>query len=476
MKAPRFRLDQLKNIILTAVSISSFFSLIKFPAWLSSAWPLRPASWRWLRCVSLLNSSMLTIGSRLETLERNRMAQVLIAGGGIGGLSAALACARAGAQVSLFERAAEFSEVGAGIQLGPNAMRVLHAWGLQEALARLVAFPDQLQVRNAVSGALLGSLPLGDAALQRYGAPYATIHRADLHKLLVQTLQQRGDVQLNLGQAVARVAQNDVGVRLQFTDDQFAAGDMLVVADGGWSVLRQQLLNDGTPQPTGHLAYRAMVQQSELPAALRSQQVTAWLGPKLHLVQYPVRGGAWLNVVAIVHGQAQGDMSHWDHSANGIDLQRAMAATCEPLNKLVRAIGHWRLWPLSIRPPMTGAHQQAAGRVALLGDAAHPMVPYLAQGAAMAIEDAATLAQVLAAGGLFGSKSADSATTVGVSDLLCDYAGKRWQRNARVQARAMRNGKIFHAEGLLRVGRDVLMRMAGQRLLDQPWLYGGGPV
>ena len=404
------------------------------------------------------------------------MAQVLIAGGGIGGLSAALACARAGAQVALFERSAEFSEVGAGIQLGPNAMRVLHDWGLQEALARVVAFPELLQVRNAVSGVLLSSLPLGEAARQRYGAPYATVHRADLHALLVQTLQQRGDVQLNLRSAATGVTQSATGVNLQFTDDQNVPGDLLVVADGGWSGLRRQLLGDGTPQPTGHLAYRAMVRQSDLPATLHSQQVTAWLGPRLHVVQYPVRGGTWLNVVAIVHGQAQGDMSHWDHSANGADLRRAMATTCDPLNKLVQAIGHWRLWPLSIRPPMTGAHQHAVGRAALLGDAAHPMVPYLAQGAAMAIEDAATLAQVLAAGGMFRGGSVDSAVSANVPDLLRDYANKRWQRNAMVQARAIRNGKIFHAEGLLRVGRDVLMRMTGQHLLDQPWLYAGGPV
>ncbi len=404
------------------------------------------------------------------------MAQVLIAGGGIGGLSAALACARAGAQVSLFERSAEFSEVGAGIQLGPNAMRVLNSWGLQEGLSQVVAFPEQLQVRNAMSGDILGTLRLGPTAQQRYGAPYATIHRADLHALLVQTLQRQSDVQLYLSSAVTGVTQNAAGVQLQLADEPGVPGDLLVAADGGWSALRQQLLGDGTPEPTGHLAYRAMLQQSDLPLALRSQQVTAWLGPKLHVVQYPVRGGAWLNVVAIVHGQAQGDMSHWDHSANAADLQRAMSTTCGPLNALIHAIGHWRLWPLSIRPPMSGAQQHAVGRVALLGDAAHPMVPYLAQGAAMAIEDAATLAQVLAGGGLFRSEPPPGGVTADVVTLLRNYADQRWQRNARVQARAIKNGEIFHAEGLLRLGRDWVMRVAGEGLLDQPWLYGGGPV
>lgn len=404
------------------------------------------------------------------------MGKLLVAGGGIGGLVAALACARVGAQVELFERAAEFTEVGAGIQLGPNAMRVLYGLGLKDALQPNLAFPERLVVRSALTGSVLGHLPLGEVAQQRYGAPYATIYRADLHALLVQTARQRGDVQLNLNSAVLGVVQTEAAVSVQLADEGQVSGDVLVAADGGFSKLRQQLLADGVPQPTGHLAYRAMVQQSELPAILRSQQVTVWLGPRLHLVQYPVRAGTWLNVVGIVHGQSQGDVSNWDHSANGQDLQRAFAATCEPLIGLIRAIGHWRLWPLSIRPPLSGAHQHAKGRVALLGDAAHPMLPYLAQGAAMAIEDGATLARVLAAGAVFGPGSGQQRPPDAVPALLQDYAGQRWQRNARVQARAIRNGEIFHATGLLRFGRDMAMRLAGERLLDQPWLYGSGPA
>jgi salicylate hydroxylase len=404
------------------------------------------------------------------------MSKLLIVGGGIGGLTAALACACAGGAVALFERATEFSEVGAGIQLGPNAMRVLYRLGLQDALAAVMALPQRLQVRNALSGSVLGSLRLGEVALQRYGAPYATIHRADLHALLVQALRQRADVQLHLNSAVLGVLQTPSGVDLQLLDESRVSGDVLVAADGGWSGLRQQLLADGTPRPTGHLAYRAMVQQSDLPPPLRSQQVSVWLGPKLHVVQYPVRAGAWLNVVAIVQGQAQGDMSNWDHSANALDLQHALAATCAPLNELIGAIGHWRLWPLSIRPPMVGAFEHARGRVALLGDAAHPMLPYLAQGAAMAIEDAAALAQVLAAGQVFAPGPGSQSALANVPALLQDYARQRWQRNALVQARAIRNGKIFHATGLLRLGRDIAMRLAGERLLDQAWLYAGGPA
>ncbi|MDR3369387.1 FAD-dependent monooxygenase [Rhodoferax sp.] len=404
------------------------------------------------------------------------MVDVVIAGGGIGGLSAALACAREGGNVRLYERTTEFSEVGAGIQLGPNVVRVLHSWDMQEALAGIVAFPDRVQFRSAVSGTVLGELPLGADMVRRYGAPYVTIHRGDLHGLLVQTLGQYANVALQLSNAVVGLAQTEASVTAHLADTQQVQGDVLVAADGAWSVLRQQILNDGKPQPTGHLAYRAMVRQSNLPKGLRSQQVTAWFGPRLHVVQYPVRGGDWLNVVGIVHGHVQGDMSNWDQSANAADLQRVMAGTCAPLHDLIHAIESWRLWPLSIRQPMRGAHEHALGRVALLGDAAHPMVPYLAQGAAMAMEDAATLAQVLAAGGVFSEGVSAAAACGQIPALLKDYANQRWQRNARVQQRAIKNGEIYHLTGPMRLGRDLAMRALGTRLLDQPWLYGGGPI
>jgi salicylate hydroxylase len=388
--------------------------------------------------------------------------KTLIIGGGIGGLAAALAFSRAGAPVELFERSPEFTEVGAGIQLGPNVVKVLHDWGLQEALAGVAAFPDRLQVRSAMSGSELGVLRLGAAALERYGSPYATIHRADLHNLLLTALKDKS-VQLTVNSSVERFVQHDTGVTLFTADGREAQGDVLVGADGLWSQVRQQLLNDGAPRATGHLAYRAMVPQSSLPERLRSRQITVWLGPQLHVVQYPVRGGEWLNVVAIVHGRTEGDMAHWDHSANPAKLRSAMTATCAPLQDLIQAIESWRLWALSIRPPMRGAHEQTQGRVALLGDAAHPMLPYLAQGAGMAIEDAHCLAHAV------GTRGLD------VPTALAQYAASRWQRNARVQAGAIRNGKIFHATGLISWGRDVAMKLLGERLLDNPWLYRSQP-
>ena len=402
------------------------------------------------------------------------MSKVLIAGGGIGGMSAALACARVGAEVELYERSTEFSEFGAGIQLSPNVVKILHAWGLQEALTRVAAFPDRLQVRSATSGSQLGVLRLGDEMMLRYGAPYLTIHRADMHALLLAAVQKQGAVQLNLGTTVVGFSQNDADIQLQLNHEQQASGSVLVAADGGWSGIRQQLLGDGKPMPTGHLAYRAMVSQARLPEHLRSWQVTAWLGPKMHVIQYPVRGGDSLNVVAIVHGQVLGDMSHWDHSGNADELQLRLSAACKPLKDLIHAIPSWRLWALNIRQPMQGAHEHASGGVALLGDAAHPMVPYLAQGAGMAIEDAQVLAQVLAEGRLFEVGTGnESACTVSVPDLLQHYAQQRWQRNARVQARAIQNGKIFHASGPLRWGRNAAMKLLGEGLLDMPWLYRG---
>ena len=387
--------------------------------------------------------------------------QILIAGGGIGGLAAALACAQAGWSVQLFERTREFGEVGAGIQMGPNVVRVLNAWGLENALQQVVAFPSDLRVRSATDGAELGVLTLGERARQRYGAAYATVHRVDLQSVLLKAVQEQDRVQLHLDSWVQHFQDKDEVVRVHTMTGQDAIGCALVGADGIWSTVRQQLLADGPPRVTGHLAYRAMVKQQDLPEKLRSQRVTAWLGPDLHVVQYPVRRGEWMNVVAVVHGRLDASADEWDHATNANDLRRATANTCAALRDVVSAIGHWRAWVLCDRPPMCSASEQAQGRVALLGDAAHPMRPYMAQGAGMAIEDAACLHSVL------------MPTGVPMEQRLQRYAQHRWQRNARVQARSIRNGEIFHAKGVMRWGRDLSMRLLGEKLLDVPWLYAG---
>ena len=391
----------------------------------------------------------------------------LIAGGGIGGLAAAFALGRAGWGVQLFERAAEFSEVGAGIQMGPNVTRVLHGWGLADALARVAAFPSHLQVRNASSGRELGVLPLGDTARQRYGAPYATIHRADILGLLLQAVKQQATAGLHLDCELTGFIQNEQRVLVRPREGASIEGDLLVGADGLWSPLRHWLLNDGPPRVTGHLAYRALVAQAALPERLRSQQVTVWLGPRLHVVQYPVRRGEWLNVVAIVqdggNSKAASDPTNWDQNATAAGLRTSLAGTCTALQDVINAVDGWRLWALCDRNPMAGAHEHGAGRVVLVGDAAHPMRPYLAQGAGMAIEDAAELERVM-----LSQPGVDD-----VSTALSQFAHARWQRNARVQARSIRNGEIFHASGLMRWGRDVSLGLLGERLLDLPWLYRG---
>ena len=384
---------------------------------------------------------------------------MVIVGGGIGGLAAALACVRGGARVRLLEQSPVLGEVGAGIQLGPNVVRVLQGWGLDTALRAVAAYPDQLEVRHARSAALLGVLRLHDMA-PRYGAAYATVARADLHGVLLAAVQQTGAVQLQLGSAVHHVAQDVQGVHLQMPGGEVLQTPLLVGADGLWSRVRAQTVNDGAPRATGHLAFRAMVRQSDLPQGLRSQVVTAWLGPDFHVVQYPVRSGEWLNLVVIVKGSVPADLQSWDHAANAGELRALLANAGGPLLDLIHAVDAWRLWALCDRPAMRSAAEHAQGRIALLGDAAHPMRPYLAQGAGMAIEDARQLAASLAL------------LSQDVPQALQHYAQARWQRNARVQARAQRNGEIFHLKGPMALARDASLRLLGARLLDVPWLYG----
>jgi salicylate hydroxylase len=379
----------------------------------------------------------------------------------MGGLAAALACTRVGWVARIYEKAREFSEVGAGIQMGPNTTRILLGWGLEQPLRDITARPQRLRARSAYTGWDLGRLELGAGFAQRYGAPYLTVHRADLQELLVAVVRGAG-VQVQLASRVTGVLPGPGAVRLHIGETQQDECDVLVGADGLWSEVRSHVCRDGPPQPTGHLAYRTLAVQKDLPAALRSHEVTVWLGPRMHVVSYPVKAGELLNVVAIVQGEAGGSAQDWDQAGAIADLLAAMGPLCQPLQDLVRAMPSWRLWALQDRTPMHSASEMASGRVALLGDAAHPMRPYLAQGAGMAIEDAAELAQALAGAGDAGSD---------VVAALRGYALNRWERCARVQARSQRNGRIFHATGMMRWGRDLSMRLLGERLMDQPWLY-----
>jgi len=394
---------------------------------------------------------------------------VLVVGAGMAGLAAALALrqARPDQPLTLLERSPQLSEVGAGIQLGPNAVRVLASWGLSDALARCAAFPQTLQAREAATGRLLGELRLGEVARTRYGQPYATIHRADLHALLLAALQAEGGAALHLGQALAELHTEGEQVLARSHSGAQWAADVLLGCDGGRSRVRALTLADGPLHYSGDLAYRGLVRMDDLPPHLRQSRVTVWLGPGLHAVHYPVKAGAWMNVVVVVSGPLPAGDEEWDHEAHAAVLRAALGPVASDLQTLLAAVPHWRLWPLMVRAPMAAAGEHARGRVALLGDAAHPMRPYLAQGAAMALEDAWTLGACVQA-------------RAGVAPdwplLLADWAQRRWARNARVQQRAQRNGRLFHARGPLRWARDAGMSLLGEAVMDVPWLYSGPPA
>lgn len=389
---------------------------------------------------------------------------LLIAGGGIGGLAAALAAARAGWQVEVLEQAAAFSEVGAGVQLGPNATRVLQAMGVLDAVNEAACAPQRLLARDARAGhegRILGSLPLGADAISRYGAPYLTVHRADLHTALCQAVVH-ASVSLQAGRRLGCVREQVDGVQVQSDDGVAWGGDALVGADGLWSVVRPALVADGPPLASDHVAYRALIPMDRVAPAWRVHEVTAWLGPRLHAVTYPVRAGALLNLVVVVEQAVEGAAGGWDLPGTGERLREAMGAVCTPLQALVEAAPSWGLWVLHDRTPVARAGEMVRGRIALLGDAAHPMRPYLAQGAAMALEDAHALGLCL---------GAVSDRILDVEAALQRYALTRWQRVARVQRRARRNGEIFHATGPVRLARDWVMRTAGAQVMDLPWLY-----
>lgn len=391
---------------------------------------------------------------------------LIIVGGGIGGLAAALACGQVGARPQVLERADAFSEVGAGIQMGPNVTRTLHAWGLAADLKGIGFEPRRLEAKDTQSGQVIGTLRLGQRSLDTYGAPYVTVHRADLHRVLLHKIIRSGFAELSLHSEVDAVQEVSDGVQLIGTKlpqnlTEFSKSAALVGADGLWSQTRQFVVPPTAPRLTGLLAYRALVPMQSVPEKLRLQDVNVWVGPRVHAVLYPVKGGEYLNLVVVVQGQPPATLDDWDHAANKQDLEAAMGPIHADLQDMLAAVPAWRLWPLCDRPPLQGPHEMAKGRVALLGDAAHPMRPFLAQGAGMAIEDAAELARSWAMADL------------PVAERWKLYAQARWARNAQVQQRSIRNGQIFHLQGPLRWGRNVAMKLMGESLMDVPWLYAG---
>ena len=391
---------------------------------------------------------------------------MIIVGGGIGGLAAALACGQAGARPQVLERAATFSEVGAGIQMGPNVTRTLHAWDLAEDLKEIGFTPHRLEAKDTETGQVIGSLRLGQRSLDTYGAPYVTVHRADLHRVLLQKIIGSGLAELRLDSEVQAVQQNADGIQISGTNlpaslTEFSKSAAMVGADGLWSKMRQFVVPPTAPRVTGLLAYRALIPMQSVPEKLRLQDVNVWVGPRVHAVLYPVKCGEYLNLVVVVQGPPPASLDEWDHAGNKQDLEAAMGPIHADLRNMLAAVPEWRLWPLCDRPPIKGPHEMAKGRIALLGDAAHPMRPFLAQGAGMAIEDAAELARSWAR------------VDLPVPERLQIYAQARWARNAQVQQRSIRNGQIFHLQGPLQWGRNVAMKFLGESLMDVPWLYSG---
>ena len=385
---------------------------------------------------------------------------ILIAGGGIGGLAAALALAQRGFKCRVLERKPHFSEAGAGIQIGPNGVAILRALGLASSLQAKVGVPQEIRVFEAKRARLLTSLPLGDAIEQKLGAPYWTAHRADLHAALLDQAQRNPNIVVQTGFEADRLEATSDGVRLFSLGGENVSGAALIGADGLWSKVRRYVTDGIDLRFTGRRAYRTVVATTNAPPAFQNNSVGLWLSPGAHVVHYPVRGGVDTAVVVILAGQASGE--DWSNHADGAALLASAGQLAPELRTFLAVADTWNSWGLYDTGPLT---RWTNGRVALLGDAAHPTLPFLAQGGVLALEDAVTLAAKLEQSG--GDIPAAFAT----------YAKARIPRTTRVAATARRNGAIYHMRGLSALTRNWVMRAAPPlRLIGQyDWLYGWKP-
>ncbi len=366
--------------------------------------------------------------------------RIAVVGAGMAGLTAALALSRAGARIALYERAPSFEEVGAGLQISPNASRVLIGLGLGDRLLGASVRPTGISLRRGDSGARLARIPLGEAAEHRWGAPYVVIHRADLQQILVEAVTAADAVELRQAERITGLS-GDGPFELTADDERHGPFDAVLGADGIWSTVRGFTMGERAPRYSGKVAWRTTVDPAALPEGLDPLETGTWLGTDAHLVHYPVRNGSETNIVAVTTDpwrepgfSAPGEprevierFSRWD----------------ERVQRLVRAAPRWTKWALADRDPV---YHWGDGAVTLSGDAAHPMLPFLAQGASMAIEDAWVLAQCLR-----------EAASPGAA--FRRYEAQRAPRVARAQKTARRNGEIFHMGAIMSRARDATLKL-----------------
>ena len=379
--------------------------------------------------------------------------EIAVIGGGIGGLTAALAMAQRGINVAVYEQARGLAEIGAGLHVSPNGVKVLHALGLEEDLAQVAGRPRSIVTRHFATGVPNFESAFDDVFDARYGAPFLSLHRADLLAILAKAVTNEARVQLTLGSRAVRVDEDRAGASVVFEDGSRTSAAAVVAADGVHSRLRANMHGGITTKFTGHVAYRGMASTAELPVGLVEPKFNIWVGPGRHFVAYPVRRGELTNYVALVEEEGWTEESWTTKADNSV-----LAAAFEGWHETVRALvshtlrGQCYKWALLGRDPLPFWSTE---RVTLLGDAAHPMVPYLAQGAVMAIEDAWVLAASLA--------STPDATTA-----FSTYERARLERTASIQTAAWEQGQLNHS-----VGRgDDGDHFQGGGFSDPSWIYG----
>ncbi|MDQ8698088.1 FAD-dependent monooxygenase [Hyphomicrobium sp. LHD-15] len=384
-------------------------------------------------------------------------ANVLIAGGGIGGLATALALAKRGFASEVLERRPAFGEDGAGIQIGPNGTRILEALGAAEFLRPHATTPDGLRIRDASSARVLATFPLGSWLAERHGAPYWAAHRRDLHSALLAAAEREPLIRIRTGVEVGAVHEQGRHVVAGTATGESLEGDALVAADGVWSRLRGRAFDGDTPDYTGKSAVRAVIAAYDVPPALQANKVQLWLGRKVHVVHYPVSAGREVALVAIFDDEHV--TSDWSAPCDPAWVDARTAAFAPLLRELLAKPAQWRHWSLM---GLKHAPRLAHGRIALLGDAAHPILPFLAQGGVMALEDAVVLARA------FSNEPAHP------ERALQAYAEARAARVGRVGAASRKNGRIYHLAGPPAFARNLALRFvpAETFMRGYDWLYG----